>query len=345
MLVVRPIRSEDLDQLVALAALADFGLTTLPNDRDILRRRIDLSVRAFDRLVSEPAGETYLFAIEDSHSGHIVGTSGVVSRVGGFAPFYAYQLKRSVRSSATLDMSREMEALYLIATHDGPSEIGTLFLSPDYRRDGNGVLLSLSRFLFMAEHRQAFGSAVIAELRGVIDKAGRSPFWEAVGRHFFGIDFHRADLLSMKDKSFISDLLPEDPIFVPLLPDSAQAVIGQINEGTKGALRILEREGFEKTDMVDIFDAGPIVCCAIDRIATVRNCSAESVGEIGELTGGAQSCFIANCPEFPSLFRCCRGQVERLPSSGVRVRPDMGAALEIQPGAGVRILPVQPSAR
>ena len=339
MLVVRPIRLEDLDQLVALAALADFGLTTLPNDRDVLRRRIELSVRAFEDLAREPAGESYLFAMEDLDIARIVGTSGIVSRVGGFVPFYAYQVRSSVRSSRSLGLRQTIEALHLIATHDGPCEIGTLFLSPVYRRDGFGVILSLTRFLFVAEYRQAFGSEVIAELRGVIDDRGRSPFWEAVGRHFFGIDFHRADLLSMKDKSFISELLPEEPIFVPLLPAAAQSVIAQISESTEAALHILQREGFEKTDMVDIFDGGLIIRCEIDRIETVRLSTIEAVHEFGEI-GEGQPCLISNCPRLPSAFRCCRSMVERLASSEIRVEPEVAAALEIVKGDTVRILPL-----
>jgi arginine N-succinyltransferase len=314
-------------------------LTTLPKDRELLRRRVDLSARAFETLAREPAGESYLLAMEDLATRRIVGTSGIVSRIGGFVPFFAYQLKSSVSTSAALKVRREIQALHLLATHDGPSEIGTLFLSPAYRHDSYGAMLSLSRFLFMAEHRQAFGSEVIAELRGVVDECGRSPFWEAVGRHFFGIDFHRADLLSMKDKSFITELMPQDPIYVPLLPAAAQEVIGQLNVGTKAALRILEREGFEKTNMVDIFDAGPIVRCDIDRIVSVRLSTIETVHEFGKI-GDGQLCLIANGARAPNAFRCCGGQMERIDTFKVRLEPEMAETLEIVIGDTVRILPL-----
>lgn len=196
----------------------------------------------------------------------------------------------------------------------------------------------MSRFLFVAQHRRAFGAEIIAELRGVIDDTGESPFWEAGGRHFFGVDFHRADLLSMKDKTFIADLLPEEPIFVPLLPEPAQRVIGQINEESIVSSRILEREGFEKTDLVDIFDAGPILRCDIDRIASVRNSSTETVKEVGQLTAAARPALISSCPPVPAAFRCGSGKIERLDVAGIGLECETASALQVRTGDAVRIL-------
>ena len=42
----------------------------------------------------------------------------------------------------------------------------------------NGRLLSKHRFLFMAEHPELFDSTVFAEMRGVSDGNGHSPFYE-----------------------------------------------------------------------------------------------------------------------------------------------------------------------
>ena len=51
----------------------------------------------------------------------------------------------------------------------GTAELCSLFLHPDWRRDGNGSLLSKSRFLFLAEFPEYFSPRVIAEMRGVSD--------------------------------------------------------------------------------------------------------------------------------------------------------------------------------
>jgi len=50
----------------------------------------------------------------------------------------------------------------------------------------------------MAEHPQVFESTVVSEIRGVVDAAGRSPFWDALAtsRHRFA----EADRLSIVNK-------------------------------------------------------------------------------------------------------------------------------------------------
>ncbi|MFV2067392.1 MAG: arginine N-succinyltransferase, partial [Pirellulales bacterium] len=273
MIVVRPVQMRDVDSIASLAQRAEAGLTTLPKDRSLLEERVRRACESFARHVDKPEGEPYLLVGEDSETGRLIGTSGIVSRVGGFEPFYAYEVRTDVYQSKQLNIRREIPALYLSAEHDGPSEIGTLFVDPGQRGAGLGALLSKTRFLFMAEYRQAFASPVIAELRGVSDQQGRPPFWEAIGRHFFEIDFAHADYLSVQDKKFIAELMPTHPIYIPLLPPEAQRAIGQVHEKTRPALEILKQEGFVLGGKVDIFDAGPIVVCPLDRIRSVRDSS------------------------------------------------------------------------
>src|SRR6185295_1467127 len=76
--------------------------------------------------------------------------------------------------------------------------------------------------------------------------------------------------LSFINKKFIADLMPKHPLYVPLLPPDAQAVIGQVHPDTRPALKLLESEGFTFSGMVDIFEGGPVVMTAIDTIRTVR---------------------------------------------------------------------------
>ena len=46
----------------------------------------------------------------------------------------------------------------------------------------------------MAAQRERFHDRVVSELRGVVSAEGASPVWEAVGRHFFRMDFSEADI-------------------------------------------------------------------------------------------------------------------------------------------------------
>jgi arginine/ornithine N-succinyltransferase beta subunit len=192
--------------------------------------------------------------------------------------------------------------LHLVAEHSGPSEVCSLFLKPDYRKDNNGRLLSLSRFLFMSAHLAAFEPIVLAEIRGVIDDRGRSDFWDALGKHFFDIDFPKADYLSLINKRFIADLMPKHPIYTPLLSEAAQKVIGQPHEQSRPALKLLEAEGFRFSGMVDIFEAGPTITCPLMEIRAVRESKAAVVAEIGEVSG--EEVLIGNTS---ANFRCCKG--------------------------------------
>jgi arginine N-succinyltransferase len=259
----------------------------------------------------------------------------VTSKVGGFEPFYAYRIATTKHESEMLNVSKEIPTLTLVAEHSGPCEIGSLFLHPDYRRDGNGRLLSLSRFLFIAEYRHRFEPQVIAEMRGVIDAKGHSPFWEAVGKHFFEIDFTRADYLSMVDKKFIADLMPRHPIYVPLLPPEAQGVIGYVHPETVPALKLLESEGFCITDLVDIFEAGPVVSVKRDEIRTVKESARSVVEEIGEVSGGA----VMHLLNPRADARMARGMVKVTGPGKVRLDEPTARALEVKAGDAVRHAP------
>ena len=66
-------------------------------------------------------------------------------------------------------------------------------------------------------------------LRGKLDADGRSPFWEGLGRHFFAMDYSRADYLTgIGKKSFIAELMPRYPVYTRLLASEARAVIQRV---------------------------------------------------------------------------------------------------------------------
>src|SRR3546814_11545417 len=102
---------------------------------------------------------------------------------------------------------------------EGSSEVGGLFLHPRERAEGLGLLLARSRYLFIRQHRARFGDRILAELRGVVDEAGASPFWDGVAGRFFGMTFQEADAFNaIHVHHFISDLMPKHPLFTPLRP-------------------------------------------------------------------------------------------------------------------------------
>jgi arginine N-succinyltransferase len=317
------------------------GLTTLPKDCDLLKRRIAKSLRSMEQIPDRPGGETYLFVMEDSATRKIVGASGVVSKVGGFEPFYAYKIKKELHQSKELKVHKEISVLRLVHEHNGPAEIGSLFLSPEYRGRDAGRLLQLSRFLFVAEHPEAFAPLVVSELRGVIDAAGRSAFWDALGRHFFDIEFRQADYLSVVSKNFIADLMPRQPIYIPLLPKAAQDVIGKVHESSKPALKNLEDEGFSFNGMVDIFDAGPCVSCERDQIRTVRESHVAAIEEISTKPIDSPVYLIAT---HQGEFRVCTASMA-VSDSKARIGTEAAEVLGIKTGQEVRFSLLRPSGK
>ena len=270
MMVVREVELEDLDALWVLIGQANAGMTSLNIDKEQLADRVERSHFAFRRLTERAEGAPYVFVMQDLENGNLVGTSCIFSKIGGFEPFYAYRIVKEKNYCDLLKQTHEISSLHLVKTHNGPTEIGSLFLRPDYRGRNCGRLLSMSRFAYIAAHPKRFAPQTIAEMRGFIDPNGVSPFWEAIGSHFFNIDFPQADSLSMIDKQFIEDLMPKYPIYLELLPVEAVAVIGRVHEQTKPALAMLESQGFVRTDQIDIFDGGPVVRCETKSISSVQ---------------------------------------------------------------------------
>lgn len=322
---------------MALARATDGGLTTLPPDETFLADRIDDSLRAFRPRVRQPGGEYYLFVLEDLERQEVVGVSGIASRVGGFDPWYSYEVRTERHVHAPLGISRDIAVLHLKTEHRGPSELCSLLLRPDHRRSGAGRLLSLGRFPFLAAHRHRFTDTIVAELRGYVDQTGRSPFWEAVGRHFFEFDFYRADILSgLGEKQFIADLMPRHPIYVPLLPHPVQAVIGRVHHETEPALALLTGQGFVRSNEVDIFDAGPLVRANATDIRVIKEGRVGRVHAVSAEVPANGSMLLAS----PALeFRACFGAAVVHNDGSVSIAPAVASALKVDAGANVWFAP------
>jgi len=258
MFVVRPARLNDLDGLMALAQKTGTGLTTLPAHKPALQQKIEDSIKAFSTNGEGTEKLNYLFILEDLSDGTICGTSALIVGIGLDKPFYSYRILHQTQLSNEPKMRVDTELLQLSNDFVGAAEVATLFLDPEYRHSKLGKLLSKARYMLMAAHPERFPDTVISELRGWVDENNQSPFWEAIGRHFFGMDFVTADEINGRGNSqFISDLMPKFPIYTALLPEEARAVIGRPHDGAVPAKKLLEAEGFRFSGAVDIFDGGP----------------------------------------------------------------------------------------
>ncbi|MGA1204568.1 MAG: arginine N-succinyltransferase [Opitutales bacterium] len=333
--VFRPVSLDDLDQIRELVGCISGGMTSLPDRPNFLEERINDSRRAFDHRINKPAGEVYLFVLEELRHRRIVGTSGLLSRVGGFDPFYTYKIRNSLQEYEPLSVHKSVQTLELVKNHKGPSEICSLFLHPQYRHSGIGRLLSLSRFCFIKALPERFDKEIIAELRGYLDAKGRSPFWEAVGKNFFWSDYYQADVLSgIGEKDFIEALMPEFPIYVSLLPKSAQSVIGKVHPQTEPARRILIKEGFLPTDQIDIFDGGPILKARREDLRTWQGVRNIRTRIVDTLPMDANSYLLANGRlDFRSTFAPARIRKEL-----VEITRPVAESLQVREGDSIQVI-------
>lgn len=335
MLIIRPISHNDLNGLMELLEESGFGLTSLPKDPEVLLRRIEHSEHSFAiKRRSKPNGEDFLFVMEDIFKGKIVGVCGIISKIGGFDPSYFYQLKEESLSSSMLKVKNKIHSMHVHKVHSGPAEICSLFLASDYRNAQNGRLLSLSRFLFIAENKECFEQEIIAEMRGKVDDSGHSPFWEAVGAKFFKIDFPEADYLYMKSKKFIEELLPKHPLIVELLPKEAQEVVAKVHPNTEPAKKILEQEGFHVSDLVGIFEPGPVLKAVVDEIRTIVKSKLVVVKDIKDTLDSSEKFIIAKPGK--SIFKSCLGSIREHNDGTIDITSVTATALKIRVGDSVR---------
>ncbi len=272
---LRAARPADLEHLYEMAKLTGGGFTNLPADRKALSTKLGRAADAFARTEETIGDEQFVLVLEDPASGAVRGTCQLMSRVGQQWPFYSYRLNTLTQYSQELDRTVRAEMLSLVTDLEGTSEVGGLFLHPNERAGGLGLLLARSRYLFVAMHRKRFAEKIIAELRGIIDERGGSPFWDGVAGRFFGMGFQEADYFNaINGNQFIADLMPKHPVYVAMLREEARSVIGVPHPTGRAAMRMLENEGFRYEGYVDIFDGGPTMVAQTDQVSSVRDSKA-----------------------------------------------------------------------
>ena len=271
-MLIRTATKNDLSSLLKLSAMLPPGMTSMPFDKNTWEKKLDLLEDSLEKEKSTDLESVYLLVLEDPEKKEIVGTAGIVAGVGLTRPFYNYKLSKESKFSEALDIRVTSNLLNLVNDFTGETELISLFLMPDYRRNGIGQFLSRCRYLFMSDFPERFSDIVFAEIRGWLNESEKSPFWEHLGKKFFNLPFARADFISAVNGSqFISDLMPRFPVYLELLPEEAVEVIGKAHEDSVPAKKLLEREGFSYLGTVDIFDAGPVMECERANIESIKN--------------------------------------------------------------------------
>ena len=301
---LRAARPDDLEPLYEMAKLTGGGFTNLPADRAALSRKLERTEAAWENQADALSDEQFVLVLERAATGEVRGTCQMMTQVGQQWPFYSYRLTTLTQHSEELQRTVRAEMLSLVTDLEGSSEVGGLFLHPSERAGGLGLLLARSRYLFIAMHRPRFADRVIAELRGIIDERGGSPFWDGVAGRFFGMSFQEADYFNaINGNQFIADLMPKHPVYVAMLSESARSAIGVPHPSGRAAMRMLEEEGFAYEGYVDIFDGGPTMIARTDQVKSIMEARAATVAR----TDCRQGAKVLLAAGRLASFRCCYG--------------------------------------
>jgi len=341
MFLIRAAQRGDLAQVHEVAKHLD--TVNLPDDRKVLERILDLAERSFAGEV-EVFEREYIFVLEDLDAGRIIGTSMIHAQHGTRrSPHVYFEVGQDERYSESIDHYAVHQTLKLHYNYDGPTEIGGLILLPEYRGrpESLGKTLSYLRFLYIAMHRDRFRDVVLSELLPPLEEDGTSILWEALGRHFTGLSYQRADLLSKDNKEFIRALFPQETLYTCTLPAQVRAVIGVVGPDTRGVEKMLRKIGFTYASQIDPFDGGPHFSARTDDITLVRSARRARFVPEGPAPGvpGGVALIAHETPKSP-WFRAVQTTFERHSEVLVSFPRPAAAALGVTSGEEVALLPL-----
>jgi arginine N-succinyltransferase len=291
MYVVRPVEPADVGALETLLAAAMPGVHTLPRTREKIAALVERSGASFAAHVDIPSEETYLFVLEDLEHHELVGTAAIHASAGSNGTYFAFRNDVIQQVSRDLNISHSVHALTLCSELTAYSQLSGFTIrhrnKANYRAGPEAALLSRARLLYavLAPHR--FGDRFFVPLAGVTDEHGQSPFWDALGRKFFKMDFLDAERVigGARNRTLIVELMPHYPVYVPLLPGPAQEAMGQIHPSGELAFNLLTEEGFEADEYVDIFDGGPILQAHKNALRSFSGSMVRRVATAGQAPG------------------------------------------------------------
>jgi len=301
MYVIRRAKADDTGTLLKMAKMVHF--INLPADKSIITEKIRLSRQSFMRAAGSKkaerrqaldrddggiadktaASDLFMFVLEDRDSPGCLGTSQLVSQMGGEgSPNVCFKLEQRQKYSKALKFGATHTVARVYLDESGPTELGGLILQPSFRGHPLklGRFVSLVRFHWIGLHRRIFRPSILAELMAPISSEGENMLWEHLGRRFIPLSYTEADRFCQHSREFMTSLLPSGDIHLSLLPPEARALVGEVGAETRPARLMLERLGFGYDGLVDPFDGGPYLTARTDSIDIVRDTHASMFGKV-----------------------------------------------------------------
>ena len=339
MLIIRDASLHDLDELFRLAGF--LNTVNLPADREVLRDILALGEQSFGQKLP-PLGREYLFVLEDTETKKLLGTSMIIAQHGTpESPHIFFDVLRDEKYSSSLGKHFVHQVLKIGYSYNGPTEIGGIVLDPAFRGHPEklGKQLSFVRFLYIAQHPNRFRRRVLAELLPPLEADGTSLLWESLGRHFTGLSYQEADRISKKNKEFIRTLFPGESIYVTLLPEKVQDLIGEVGPSTKGVAKMLEDIGLEYQKRIDPFDGGPHYSARVEDISLIQAYKASTVVTSDDVHTHALVAYERE-EALPGEHFACLKTLCRLQGNNVLLSLASQQALGVKEGDLVSVLPL-----
>jgi len=293
----------DRSRIKVLSQNIGFGMTSVKSDECLIQRKIKRSEQSI-------AGQIpwrhrhYWFGLECLNTKQLVGWMGVSVQADDL--FFKKNIQNLDVSHmcGQTEHSEKAEIIYLKQSSQLKDchLLGSLFLLPQYRAQGLGTFLSYARFLFLAAQKKYFKQPVIAEMRGVSDAGGISPFFESlIGKKidcsFEQLDHYRA----YYGYAALKKILPKYPVRVDHLSCTAQRALGQVHPETRMAKKLLLKQNFQQTDYYDILDGGPVLRARISEIPKIQEavwCRVETnfkqTDQTPQTKNNTNGCFVSN---------------------------------------------------
>lgn len=340
-LLIRPLQEKDFKPLYQLVTSMRTNLTSLPPEKKFFKKKFDHALDSFSKKVRTPGEEYYLFVLENTQKRQIMGTCGIYAIADGMRPFIYFSLKKEKIHSHYFKFSRELP--FLILGKDNScklSELCSLYLKSNYRHHHLGKLLSFSRYHFIHAFPKRFHKRLMSSLMGVLTPRGEFPFWKKITQAFFKQPFELINALkATESSSVLYELLPKSPLYLHTLPRKLQHIIGQVNPNTLPALKMLEAQGFHKTNKVDIIDAGPILEANLKDIRTIKKIKEVKIKKLfnADTHPTTPLQLVSN---LDLGFRCSIGEVHKLDSGSVAISSELAATLLLEPGMKMAYSPL-----
>jgi len=318
----RPVKTADTSALLTLVQQSSGGLSSLQPRLDFLKDYAACSEASFagDKPLAAP--HKYLLGLFETRSDRLIGCAAVKTQIGTDSPFINFDIQGDGPEQCLQASSR----------FKGATEVGSLFLHPDFRADGLGRFLAKVRYLLMASEPWRFGDSVIAELRGICGPNG-SPLYDHLFKDKLEKNFLEADAEYFdRNPEALGDIVPIGALPTDDFPLHVKASLGQPHPSGLGAMRLLQSEGFIFSGTIDLFDGGPIMSAHRDTIRTIMN---SQVSPISASPSGAQGIPTLIAAGKVADFRAVLTPAT-MSNNGLLVLPEALQVLDIAMGGDVR---------